>query len=440
MTEKERLELAHWVIKKAQQAGVQELSVSISKSRNVEIEFRDKKMEKLQESTSNSLSLTLYIDHRYSAHSTNDLRKDLLESFILNTIAMTRYLTPDQFRALPDPHLYENRPDLDLQLFDPDYEQLDSNQRIKIAAEIERIARSSSDLILSTTASFSDGLYESSTVKSNGFEGSRISTVFSSGAEVTIKDDDDKRPEDWFYATTRYYADLPAPEVLARQAVERTLRKLGMKKVTSRKAIMIVENRSVPRIISALLGPLSGRALQQKQSFLDGMLNQQLTAPCLTLIDDPFIPKGLGSRHFDGEGISARIMPVLEKGVLSTYYIDTYYGKKLKMEPSFGSWSNISLVPGEKNLEAMIAGTDDGILVTSFLGGNSNSTTGDFSFGIQGMLIEDGKLVQPVNEMNISGNLKNLFQSLVEIGNDIYPYSSYRCPSLKFEGVDFSGI
>jgi PmbA protein len=95
---------------------------------------------------------------------------------------------------------------------------------------------------------------------------------------------------------------------------------------------------------------------------------------------------------------------------------------------------------GEKNLEALIAETADGILVTSFLGGNSNSTTGDFSFGIQGMLIENGKPVQPINEMNISGNLKNLFQALVEIGNDIYPYSSYHCPSLKFEGVDFSGI
>jgi PmbA protein len=440
MTKKERLELAHWVIKKAQQAGVQEVSVGISKGRNVEIEFRDKKLEKLQEATSKSLSLTLYIDHRYSAHSTNDLRPDLLEHFIVNTIAMTRHLTPDSFRTLPDPRLYENRPNMDLQVYDQKYDELDSNQRIKIASEIEAITRSRSDLILSTTASFSDGLYESTTVKSNGFEGGRISTIFSCGAEVTMKDADDKRPEDWFYATTRFFGDLPVPDAVAQQAVTRTFRKLGMRKVTSRKATMIVENRSVPRILGAFLGPLSGRALQQKQSFLDGLLHQQVAAPCLTLIDDPFIPKGLSSRHFDGEGISSRILPVVEKGVLSTYYIDTYYGKKLGAEPTFGSWSNIRVESGEKNLEALIAETADGILVTSFLGGNSNSTTGDFSFGIQGMLIENGKPVQPINEMNISGNLKNLFQALVEIGNDIYPYSSYHCPSLKFEGVDFSGI
>ncbi len=440
MTEKERLELAQWVIQKAQQAGAQEVGVGISKSRNVEIEFRDKKLEKLQESTSNSLSLTLYIDQRFSSHSTNDLRKDLLERFIRNTVAMTRHLKADPFRTLPDPLLYENRPAMDLQLFDPQYEQLDSNRRIKIAAEIEALTRSRSELILSTTAGFSDGRYESTMVKSNGFAGSRISTVFSSGAEVTLKDADDKRPEDWFYATTRYFTDLPAPEILAQQAVDRALRKLGMKKVTSRKTTMIVENRSVPRILSALLGPLAGRAIQQKQSFLDGLLNQPITAPCLTLIDDPFIPKGLGSRLFDGEGISARVLPVIEKGVLLTYYIDTYYGKKLNLAPTFGSWSNIRLIPGEKNLAALIAATNDGILVTSFLGGNSNSTTGDFSFGIQGWVIQNGQLIQPVNEMNISGNLKNLFQSLTEIGNDIYPYSAYQCPSLKFEAVDFSGI
>jgi PmbA protein len=160
----------------------------------------------------------------------------------------------------------------------------------------------------------------------------------------------------------------------------------------------------------------------------------------LTIIDDPFIKKGLGSRLFDGEGIAAKVMPVIEKGILKNYYIDTYYGRKLGMNPTTGSSSNIILELGTKSLDDMVKQVNRGILITSFLGRNSNSTTGDFSFGIQGFLIENGDIVKPVNEMNISGNLGEFWNMLVAVGNDPYPYSSMQTPSLMFEGIQFSGI
>lgn len=440
MTDKERLELAHWVIKLAQKQGAEEVKVSIGQGRDVEVEFRDNQLEKLQESSSKSLSMNLYIEHRFSSHSTNDLRKDALAKFVENTVAMTRYLSADPFRSLPDAQLYANRPQVDLQIYDAGQPKVDSKDRVKFAQQIEAAARAQSNKIISSTAGYSDGVSENTTVTSNGFEGSTLSTYYSTGAEVTVQDENGGRPEDWFYIVSRFRQDLLNPEEIGKRAAGRALSKIGMKKITSRKCTMLVENRAAGQLIRYLLGPLSARSIQQKQSFLENMLNQPVAADILTIIDNPFIPKGFGSRLFDGEGISARKMPVIEKGILKNYYVDTYYGKKLEMAPTFGGSSNLELSLGTRGLEAMIAATENGILITSFLGGNSNSTTGDYSFGLQGVLIENGKQVHPVNEMNISGNLKDTFLALSEIGNDPYPYSSLQCPTLRFEAVDFSGI
>ena len=131
---------------------------------------------------------------------------------------------------------------------------------------------------------------------------------------------------------------------------------------------------------------------------------------------------------------------MIENGTLNMYLIDTYIANKMKIEPTISSLSIPVLKPGNKNLEQLIADIDKGILVTGFNGGNSNSTTGDFSYGIEGFLIENGKRTQPISEMNVTGNMLALWSSLAAIGNDPRPNSSWQIPSLVFEGVDFSGL
>ena len=133
-------------------------------------------------------------------------------------------------------------------------------------------------------------------------------------------------------------------------------------------------------------------------------------------------------------------MPVFEAGVLKAYYIDTYYGKKLKMAPTTAGPSNVVWTLGDKDQAALLAAMKDGILVTGFLGGNSNGTTGDFSLGVQGFRVRGGKIAEPVGEMNISGNHLEFWKKLAAVGNDPYPYSSMKTPTLVFEGVQFAGI
>ena len=202
---------------------------------------------------------------------------------------------------------------------------------------------------------------------------------------------------------------------------------------------MAVEARAAGRLLAALIGPLQAAALQQKRSFLEGRQGQRIGSELLTLSDDPLIVKGFGSRLFDGEGLAARPLPLVEAGVLRNYYVDTYYGKKLGLAATTGSTSNVVLAEGTRSRERLLAEMGEGILVSGFLGGNSNATTGDFSFGVQGYVVRGGSVAEPVAEMNVSGNLFDLLQRLVAVGDDPYPYSTLRVPTLVFDGVQFAG-
>ena len=203
---------------------------------------------------------------------------------------------------------------------------------------------------------------------------------------------------------------------------------------------MIVEYRLVGNLLGPVLSAINGSSIQQKRSFLIDKLDQKIASDKLTVIDDPFIVGGRGSKLFDSEGLAAKKRSVIEKGVLKTYYIDTYYAKKLDTDPTTGSSSNLVFELGDKNLDQLIAAQKKAILVTGFNGGNCNGTTGDFSYGIEGFLVENGEITKPVAEMNITGNMKQLLMDIAETGNDVNKNSSLLAPSIVFNNVDFSGI
>ena len=431
-------DLADRSVEHLRKSGANEAAVVIGRGRSVEIEIRERKVEKLQESAAAALSVAVYADGRYSGHSTNDLRWDSVRKFLDDALAMTRLLEPDPFRRLPDSRLYENRPTVDLGIADPGYASLQTSQRKKTAREIEDAALGGGENIQSVTSFFSDGWGETIRVTSNGFRDREEYTSFSAGAEVTVRDGD-KRPEDYWYVSARKLAGITDPPKLGKTAAERALARVGAKKIAGGAMTILVENRAAGRLLSFFLQATSAGALQQKRSFLDGKLGQKVVSEKLTITDDPLIPGALGSRRWDGEGISAKKMSVVERGVLRNFFVDTYYGRKLEMEPTTGGWSNLVIEPGSASFAETVKGLKRGIVVTSFLGGNSNSLTGDFSTGIQGWLVENGERVHPVAEMNLSGNHGEFWDKLAALGNDPWLYSSVRIPSLLFEGVSVSG-
>jgi len=436
------LDVARGATAMARRAGARDAAAVAYRSRQVSVDWRDGKLEKIAEATTRGVSLELFVEGRYASVSTSDLRAEALERFIAEAVAMTRKLEKDPFRALPDPALYEGQAKVDLDLEDKGIGSMTAARRRELAQAAEVAARQvkGAEGILSVTTGFGDDLSEGWRVHTNGFEGTRRTTSFQVSAQVSARDPDGRRPEDWDGASGRHAAQLPSAEAVGRSAAERTLARIGARKGESRALTMVVDARAAGQLVGRLFGPLSGGALQQKQSCLEGKQGEAVGSPLLDLSDDPLVPRGLGSRLFDQEGIAARRFPVFEKGVLRSYFIDTYYGRKLKMAPTTRGMSNLAWGLGQKGRDALVADAREGILVTGFLGGNSNGTTGDFSLGVQGFRIRSGELAEPVGEMNVSGNHLEHWKRLVAVGNDPYAWSPMRTPTLVFEGVQFAGV
>ena len=438
MKDNKKMELAHWASKYAMENGAKEVSVSVYDSKESEIEVRKQKIEKIQESIESGLSIKLYVNGKYSTHSTNRLNKTELERFIKEAILGTNYLAEDKYRSLPDRHLCYNGEVKDLKMVDSEYDQIDPRQKIDLAMQVEAETNGMDDRIITVSGSYGDGSYRSYMVLSNGVEGFKESTSYSVSASASINGGD-SRPSDYDYRVSRFWNELKG-EGVGKHAVERGLRKIGAKKIKSGKFEMLIENRSVGRIFYSLLQPLFGYNLQQKRSFLEGKMGHKITSDLLSFTDNPFIKSGRNSRLYDDDGLVSRKMSIIEDGVLRTYYIGDYYGKKLDMEPTTSSPSNLIFKQGDKNLAQLTKSLNEGILVTGFNGGNSNPATGDFSVGVEGFYVKKGEIIHPISGMNITGNHKEVWNQLVAVGNDPLTDRSWQTPSMLFEGIDFSGL
>lgn len=419
--------------------GCQAAKLVLYSNSNASFELRDAKMDKLQQASESGLSISLYVDGKYGSYSTNRLDKKELESFIRNGIDSTRYLAEDEARVLPDSSRYYKGGKPDLQQFDDKFYNLNPDDKVDIARAAAEEVLGKDERIISVGSSYSDGEGASYRLTSNGFEGESKSTWFAVSADVAVKGEGEARPSSSWYDSAMFYDKL-IKSGIGTKALERVLKKLGQRKAASGKYTMVLDPMNSGQLLSPLLNALYGSALQQKSSFLLNKLNTKVGSDKLNLMDEPHLIGARGARYFDNEGVATERRPIFENGTLKTYFIDTYNSKKMGVEPTISSPSLLILQPGNKDLDGLVADVQKGILVTGFNGGNSNKSTGDFSYGIEGFLIENGKLVQPVNEMNVTGNMITLWSSLVAVGNDPRVSSSWRIPSLVFEGVDFSGL
>ncbi|MBW1878520.1 MAG: TldD/PmbA family protein [Deltaproteobacteria bacterium] len=435
------LNLAQSVVKDSLAEGADEASVSVSHASYTTLVRRGGKVEQATQSTTRGLVVSLLVEDRYSSHSTSDLRPEALRTFLRRALNATGYLEQDPDRRLPDAALCGRGATAEqLDQRDPSWDARKAEDRADLAETVERLmAENEPDGVISSASYVADGASESAWVMSNGFSDEHRGAWFSVGGEMTLLDTDGRRPEASAYYGSRYLSDIPAPEEVALEVVTRAKERLGSRAIASGTYPMLLQNRSVSRILGALGGPLSGSALHHGRSCLTGRLGERLGSPLFTLLDDPTIARGLGSRPWDGDGLVAVPRAIFEEGVLKSYYINVYYGRRLGVDPTTGSLSNWVVPPGDQSVEDLAKALPKAILVNGFLGGNSNGVTGDFSFGVRGVLLEYGEPVQSLSEMNVSGNLLTIFDRLGAIADDPWPYSSVRSPTLLFDDVQFSG-
>jgi len=436
------MEAAQTAVALAQKLGAGEAKAVVSRGSEVELEQRARTLERVKESSTLGLAMSLMVSGRYSSHSTSDLRPEALEAFLRRAIEGTRYLEEDLDRTMLP---LEQMGSLDVDSLDVyDADSLAAGEptarRARIAELEEQIlSRDEGDLV-SATLYLWDVSTESAFAFSNGFEGEKRRTHFGYGAVVTLKEPSGKLPEAYSFLNASHGSDLPTLETLAEDVWVRAALVRETRPCKSEQLPMLLDARVASRLLSQVLAPLSGSNLHHGRSLYLDKLGEQLGSSAFTVDDDPTVPRGMGSRPFDGDGLKAQVRSIFSEGRLQTYFLDNYHARKLGMAVTTGGTSNVIIAPGTRSWQEIAAALPRCIRVTSFLGGNSNPASGDYSLGIRGQLLEQGEPVQNLSEMNLTGNLVDLISSFEEAARDTWVYGSYRVPTLLFGKVQFSGL
>lgn len=432
----------------AQKAGAQAAAAHVSRARFVDVAFRDNALEKAQASTKQDLSLRLFVDGRFAVHSTSDLRPAAMAEFVGQAAALTRLLEPDPLRSLADPARLAKPPAPELGLSDQALRQSPTQQWVALARSLEEASRAAAIAaggLVSATGNAYMEVNQDLLATSDGFVGSQEETGGFAVTGLVLMDPQaaGKRRSGYWWQGGHGLAGLDDPATgrdLAQEAARRALRQFGAKPGPSGRFPVVVENLAAQRLVGDLLGCLAGPTLQQGRSYLRDSLGKPVAAKLLTIRDEPLLPGGFGSRWYDAEGVAARPLAIIEAGDLANFYLDTYHAKKLELKPTTGGSSNLVLTPsGRAGFAELMAGVGRGLAITGFLGGNFNSTTGDFSYGVQGLWLENGQVAHAVEGMNLAGNFAGLWGALIAVGDDPFPYAKLRSPSLLFSEVQLGG-
>ena len=434
----EEMALARHCLEYAQQQGAEAVRITLTKSLMNLVGLLNGEVDKTSHALDRSLQLQLFARGRYGTFSSNKLDKEDLESFIREAIDTVKMLEADSFRALPAPErlVKDAVTGRELGLYDPACESLTAEKRREMALGSSAWPQEG---LIAEEGEYSDSVFDSLTLDSQGLEARHTETSYEIGYESTVEDAQGRHYSSYWWDATPRLEDLRLSDC-ASKAYERALAQQNPQSVPSGQYTLILDTECASKVVTPVLNALGGYSLQQKNSFLTDSLGKKLFPEGLTILDVPRTPGDTGCRLFDSEGVATREMPIIENGVVKTYFLNTYISRKMEMEPTIEDATRVKVLPlGEcRTLEQVLEKVGNGILVTGFNGGNSNPATGNFSYGIEGFYIQNGKRVHPVREMLITGNFLTLWSNLLLVADDARPCLSKLVPTLVFTNVDFS--
>jgi len=451
LTDSEK-QLAAFCIKVALEKGADAARASLSKAVTDTYATLNGSLDKVTHCADRSIFLHLFVDGRYGTYSTNMLDEQQLSLFVSQAVDSTRLLAPDSNRRLPDISLCakDALTGEEMKLYDPSYETISAEDRLN-AVTSAKIPESGEDFtIISQECEYSENIDDNYIIDSQGFEGRHTETSFSACTEVTIADKEGKRYSSFWwdgsYRKANYFKDGKNPiEECYRIALERAKAQMNPGRTKSGVRTMVVDRNVASRLVSPILSALNGSAIQQRNSFLLDKLGEKVFPESLSIVDLPHNFSQPGARLFDTEGVATKERDIIRDGVVKTYFIDTYISGKLGVEQTIEGPSIPTVLPysckdlgKDINLQAILKECGNGILVTGFNGGNCNSATGNFSYGVEGFTFSRGKIVKPIRELLITGNIIDLWNNLTIAGNDPRHCSRWQVPTLAFKDVNFS--
>jgi len=442
-------DLAQRIVRRAIERGASGAECIIRDGREFSATVRLGEVESLKEAGGKGLGIRVFRGQKTASTYTSDFAWPAVDQMIDAALAMAELASDDPFAGLPDPQ------DLgqlatDLQLYSPLTTQVTTEEAIAMARRAERAALDRDPRFTNSDgASFDSGESRKILANSLGFLGEYRRSSCSLSV-VPIASENGRMQRDYWYSIARDPGQLDAPEEVGRIAAERTLRRLGGRKIATTRVPILFEPQVARSIIDHVFQAANGEAIYRSASFFNGKLGEVVAHPGVTIVDDSTLPGRPGSSPFDGEGVRTRRTPIVTAGRLENYLLNTYTARKLGMRttgnasrgltgnPGVGA-GNLWLEPGQRSPQEMIADLPQGFYVTELIGFGINMVTGDYSRGASGIWIENGQLTFPVEEVTIAGNLGEMLRHLSGIGNDLVFRTAASSPTILIEGMTVAG-
>jgi PmbA protein len=434
----------------ARRVGASDAGAEVSEGVGLSVSVRKGELENVERNRDKSLGVTVYVGQRRGNASTSDFSRAAVEQTVQAAYDIARFTAEDPAAGLPDEADIAGTEEAarDLDLFHPWV--IDAEAAAALALRCEAAAMDT-DRRITNSEGAGVSAQQSHFFMGNtrGFRGGYASSRHSlSVAPIATRTSGSGEPDmqrDYWYSSMRDARELAAPEAVGRYAAERALSRLASRKIATCEVPVLFESTLAAGLLGAFVQATSGGSLYRKSSFLEGSLGQQALAAHLDLREDPHVIKGKGSAPFDDEGVATRARKVVDAGIVQGYFLSSYSARKLGLKTTghAGGSHNLTLAsrltqPGD-TLEAMLRKLHRGLFVIELMGQGVNYVTGDYSRGAAGFWVEGGRIVHPVHEVTIAGNLRDMLKNIVAVGADTYTYGSKTLGSLLIERMKVAG-
>jgi PmbA protein len=437
------------IVKRALASGATDAECTVAEGAEFSVNIRMREIEQLKEAGSRAAGLRILCGRKTGASYTSDLSQEGIERLVKSAVELADLTSEDPHAGMPDDSELGALPG-DFGLYSAETEALATGLKIDAAKRAEAAALDADPRIVNSEGGSFDA-YSGRHVFANsrGFVGEYRSSYCAVSAVPVARDGESMERDHWSHAA-RKFAELESPEYIGQMAAKRALRRLKPTKVETQKVPIVFEPPMARSLLDNICDAVHGMSIYRNESFLAGKLGEKVAAESVNIFDDGTIPGLFGSSPFDDEGVRSRRTPVIEKGVLKNYLLNSYAARKLGMKTTGNAsrgitgnagigHGNFYLEKGAQTPEEIIAGITNGFFVTELMGFGVNIVTGDYSRGASGLWIRNGELAFAVSEVTIAGNLKDMLLGIETIGSDLQFRSSLAAPTIKIEEMTVAG-
>ena len=427
-----------FAIETAQKAGAT-AEVGVTKVSGLSVSTRLQEIENVEFTNDGALGISVYLGQQKGNASTSDLSEEAIKNTVEAALAIAKYTSPDDCTGLADKELMAfDAPDLAL------YHgaSVDVEQATKLALEAEKSALEyDAKIVNSNGASFNSHTGVRVYGNTHGMLQSYLSSRYSLSCSV-IGGELDQLENDYEYTVSREFDALSSADWVGQNCAKKVIARLNPQKLTTREVPVIFLNDVATGLISHLTGAISGGSLYRKSSFLLDHLGKQVLPDWFQISERPHLLRRLASTPFDSEGVRTQDLEIIQDGVLQTYLLTSYSGRKMGMQSTghAGGIHNWLVKPNlTGGLTALLRQMGTGLLVTDVMGQGVNIVTGDYSRGAAGFWVENGEIQYPVAEITIAGQLQDMLKNIVAVADDVEHRSNIQTGSILLDKMKISG-